>query len=261
MLYALSILYPFVWMFINSFKTNPEFYANIWNLPSQLQLINYSNAWSSNSLGRFFLNSLVITTGGTFLAVMFSAMAAYIVARFNFSGNRIIFFLAVSTYLIPTVGSLAALYKLMIQLHLFNTHIGLLVLYSGGLGFNFIILYGFFKTISWEYAEAAHIDGANDWSIFYRIMLPLARPGLAAVGLVTAINIWNDYFMPYIFLQDTRKYTLSVGLQNMVLKQQYAADWTTLFAALTLATIPVLIIYLIFQKQLISGLTAGGLKG
>lgn len=261
MVYAVSIIYPFVWMFINSFKTGPEFYQNIWSLPEQWRWNNYSKAWNDTGLGSYFLNSLYITGLGSALAVLSAATSSYVVAKYKFPGSNIIFFFAVSTFLIPSVGSLAALYKLMIDLSLFNTHIGLLVLYSAGLSMNFIILYGFFKGVSWEYAEAAYMDGANDWQIFFRIMLPMAKPGIAAVGLVTMINIWNDYFLPYIFLQDKKLFTISVGLYDLVLKQQYAADWTTLFAALTLSTIPILIVYFFLQDRLISGLTTGGLKG
>ncbi|MCQ6562018.1 carbohydrate ABC transporter permease [Paenibacillus mendelii] len=261
LIYAISIIYPFVWMFINSLKTGPEFYQNIWSLPQEWRWSNYGKAWSESGLGTYFINSLYLTGAGTALAVLFAAAPAYAVAKFKFFGSAVIFFLAVSTFFIPSVGSLAALYKLMIDLHLFNSHLGLLVLYSGGLGMNFIILYGFFKGISWEYAEAAYMDGANDWQVFFRIMLPLAKPGLTAVGLVTMIGIWNDYFMPYLFLQDSKLFTISVGLYDMVLKQQYAADWTTLFAALTLSTIPILIVYLWLQDRLISGFTTGGLKG
>jgi len=261
MLYAISIIFPFIWLTINSFKTNPEFYWNIWTFPEHMQWVNYTNAWQTNQLGQYFFNSIFVTSVGTISAVMFSAMAAYTVAKFSFRGRSLLFFFAVSTYLIPTAASLAALYRFMVDFQLINTHIGLLIIYSSGLGFNFIILYGFFRGISWEYAEAAYLDGAGDWSIFFRIMLPLAKPGLAAVGLVTVINIWNDYFLPYLFLRDQKLFTVSVGLQNMVLRQQYAADWTTLFAALILATLPILIVYLFLQKQLISGFTTGGLKG
>ncbi|MFD0715722.1 carbohydrate ABC transporter permease [Paenibacillus sp. GCM10027626] len=261
MVYALSIIYPFIWMFINSFKSGPEFYQNIWSLPQQWGWSNYSKAWNDTGLGTYFLNSVFITGVGTILAVLSAATSSYVVAKYKFPGGNLIFFFAVSTFLIPSVGTLAALYKLMINLSLFNSHIGLLVLYSAGLGMNFIILYGFFKGVSWEYAEAAHIDGANDWQIFFKIMLPMAKPGIAAVGLVTMINIWNDYFLPYIFLQDRKLFTVSVGLYDLVLKQQYAADWTTLFAALTMATIPILVVYFLLQDRLISGLTTGGLKG
>ncbi len=259
--YAATILYPFLWMAINAFKSNPEFYANVWSWPEKLLWSNYAKAWQESGLGTYFFNSLFITAGGTFLAVMFSAMSSYTVAKYKFTGRGAIFFFAVSSFLIPQIGSLAALYKLMIDLHLFNSHIGLLILYSGGLSMNFIILYGFYRGISWEYAEAAFIDGASHWQIFFRIMLPLSGPSIAAVSLVTMVSIWNDYFLPFMFLQDAKLYTISVGLYDMTVKQQYAANWTTLFAALTLSVIPILLVFILFQNKLVSGFTTGGLKG
>ncbi|GBF77519.1 hypothetical protein PA598K_06073 [Paenibacillus sp. 598K] len=248
-------------MILNSFKSGPEFYQDIWSLPETWRWSNYDKAWGESGLASYFLNSLIVTGLGAPLAVLSAATSAYAVAKYQFKGSMLIYFFAISTFLIPSVGSLAALYQLMIQLQLFDSLAGLILLYAAGLSFNFIILYGFFKGISWEYAEAAFMDGANDWHVFFRIMLPLAKPGLAAVGLVTFINIWNDYFIPYMFLQNPKLYTVSVGLQNLVLRQQYAADWTTLFAALVLATIPVLVVYMMLQDKLISGFTTGGLKG
>nr|WP_286672509.1 carbohydrate ABC transporter permease [Cohnella hashimotonis] len=188
-------------------------------------------------------------------------MAAYTVAKYKFTGKNVVYFFAISSFLIPQVGSLAALYKLMLDLHLYNSHIGLLILYSGGLSMNFIILHGFYRGVSWEYGEAAFIDGASHWQIFFRIMLPLSGPSIAAVSLVTMVSVWNDYFLPFMFLQDDRLYTISVGLYDMMLKQQYAADWTTLFAALTLSVLPILFVFILFQNKLVSGFTTGGLKG
>jgi ABC-type glycerol-3-phosphate transport system permease component len=261
-LFAASIIYPFLWMIMNSFKSNAEFFQSVWAFPKHLLWSNYTRAWNEAGLGTYFFNSLYLTAVGTFLTVLSSATSSYVVARFNFVGKNIVFFFAISSFLIPSIGSLAALYKFMINMHLYNSHLGLLVLYSGGLGFGFIILYGFFKTISWEYAEAAYIDGANDWQIFYKIMIPFAKPGISAIGLISSIGIWNDYFTPYIFLQDHELYTVSIGLYFLNLKQGYQADWVTLYAALTLATLPVFVVYMIFQDKLISGFTtSGGLKG
>ena len=163
--------------------------------------------------------------------------------------------------LIPSIGTIAALYKFMISTHLFNTHLGLVLLYSGGFGFNFILLYGFFKSVSWSYAEAGFVDGASDAQVFLRIMLPQARPGIIAVAIIQGINVWNDYFNPYMFLQDKSKMTLAVGIYNLVQEQSYAADWPKLFAAMIIATVPVLIVYAIFSNTIIENTVAGGLKG
>lgn len=260
-LLTVSLVFPFLWLILNSLKTNVEFYANIWSFPKVPQFKNYIKACTQMGLGKYFLNSIVVTVLGTCASVLSAAMPAYVVAKFKFRGRNFVYNLAVLGMVIPSICSFGSLYKLMIQTHLINSHLGLIVYYSGGLGMGFVILYSFFKSISWSYAEAAYIDGASDWHVFTRIMLPLAKPGLAALALVNGINIWNDYFAPSMFLHNEELYTVSVGLQKMVVKQSYSADWTTLFAALITAAVPILIIYAIFHEKIIDGFSTGGLKG
>ena len=260
-LLTISLVFPFLWLVLNSFKTNIEFYKDIWAFPEIPQIQNYVKAWTEVGLSKYFLNSVVVTLLGTGASVLSAAMPAYVVAKFKFRGRNFVYNLAVLGMVIPGICSFGSLYKLMIQTNLINSHLGLIIYYSGGLGMGFVILYGFFKSISWSYAEAAYIDGASDWYVFTKIMLPLARPGLAALALVNGINIWNDYFAPSMFLHNEELYTVSVGLQKMVVKQSYSADWTTLFAALIMAAIPILIIYVIFHEKIIDGFSTGGLKG
>ena len=250
-LLTISLVFPFLWLVLNSFKTNIEFYKDIWAFPEIPQIQNYVKAWTEVGLSKYFLNSVVVTLLGTGASVLSAAMPAYVVAKFKFRGRNFVYNLAVLGMVIPGICSFGSLYKLMIQTNLINSHLGLIIYYSGGLGMGFVILYGFFKSISWSYAEAAYIDGASDWYVFTKIMLPLARPGLAALALVNGINIWNDYFAPSMFLHNEELYTVSVGLQKMVVKQSYSADWTTLFAALIMAAIPILIIYVIFHEKII----------
>jgi raffinose/stachyose/melibiose transport system permease protein/N-acetylglucosamine transport system permease protein len=260
-LLTISLVFPFLWLVLNSFKTKVEFYKDIWAFPEVPQIQNYIKAWTEVGLSKYFLNSVVVTLLGTGASVLSAAMPAYVVAKFKFRGRNFVYNLAILGMVIPGICSFGSLYKLMIQTNLINSHLGLIIYYSGGLGMGFVILYGFFKSISWSYAEAAYIDGASDWYVFTKIMLPLARPGLAALALVNGINIWNDYFAPSMFLHNEELYTVSVGLQKMVVKQSYSADWTTLFAALIMAAIPILIIYVIFHEKIIDGFSTGGLKG
>ena len=260
-LLTISLVFPFLWLVLNSFKTNIEFYKDIWAFPEIPQIQNYVKAWTEVGLSKYFLNSVVVTLLGTGASVLSAAMPAYVVAKFKFRGRNFVYNLAVLGMVIPGICSFGSLYKLMIQTNLINSHLGLIIYYSGGLGMGFVILYGFFKSISLSYAEAAYIDGASDWYVFTKIMLPLARPGLAALALVNGINIWNDYFAPSMFLHNEELYTVSVGLQKMVVKQSYSADWTTLFAALIMAAITILIIYVIFHEKIIVGFSTGGLKG
>lgn len=262
-LYSITLIFPFLWTLYNSLKDNREFFTEggVWSFPKQWLFINYVNVWKEYDLVTYFFNSIKITVFGTAIGIFNSATAAYVVAKYKFKGRNLIYATVITTMLIPGIGSLAAMYKFMNQTGLFNTHIGIILLYSGGLGISFLILYGFFLGIPWSYAEAAFVDGATDWQVFHKIMLPLAKPALGAVSIIQGINVWNDYFTPYMYLQDKEKFTLGVGLRQIVLEQSYAADWPKMFAAMIVATIPILIIYAIFQNTLIENTVAGGLKG
>jgi len=260
MAYAISLIYPFVWMLINSLKSNQEFFQNIWSLPKVWHWKNYYAAWTSANIGKYFFNSLWMTLIGTFTSVMCAAMPAYVVAKYKFRGSNLIYGLAVIGFLIPTVGTFGPWYLLMQNLGLFNP-LGVMLGYAGGIGFNMMILYSFFKGISWEYAEAAFMDGAGHFRVFVSVMLPLARGGIVAVCIFAVIGIWNDYFQPFILLQDSSQYTIAVGLANLVEIQKYSANYTVLFAAMWIAVLPILLAYLLLQEKLISGFAMGGIKG
>jgi ABC-type glycerol-3-phosphate transport system permease component len=259
MLYAISLILPYLWLVNNSFKTVAEFYKDIWKLPEALHLTNYIKALKETNMFSYFFNSIVITAIGTFLGVMFSGMTAYILAQYKFKGHKIVFGMAVAGFLIPSVGTLAPMYVFMKNMHLFNTG-GLLVLYAGGLGTNMLIYYSFFKKMSWSYAEAAFIDGAGHFTVYWKIMLPMARGATIAVSIITAIAHWNDYFMPSILLTSPTQKTVAVGLRALYVQQQYAATWTVLFAAVIVASLPTIILYIAFNDKISKGFQMGGLK-
>lgn len=262
-LYAVSLVFPFLWTLYNSFKTNREFFADggVWSLPQQWLASNYVKVWNEYNMVTYFWNSIKLTVIGTAISVLSAAMASYIVAKYDFKLKRVIYITAISVMLIPAIGSISALYKFMNETGLYNTHFGIILLYSSGLGLNFIVLYGFFLGVSWSYAEAAFVDGASDWQVFTKVMIPQAMPALGAVSIITGIGLWNDYFTPWMFLADKDKFTLALGLRQIVLEQAYAADWPKMFAAMIVATVPILIVYGLFQKTLIENTVAGGLKG
>ncbi len=260
MAFAISLIYPFVWMFINSLKSNQQFFQDIWSLPTEWHWNNYLSAWSSANIGKYFFNSVWMTAVGTFTSVMCASMPAYIAAKYKFRGSSLIYALAIIGFLIPTIGTFGPWYLLMQDLGLFNP-LGVMLGYTSGIGFNMIILYSFFKGISWEYAEAAFMDGAGHFRVFISIMLPLARGGVVTVCIFAVIGIWNDYFQPFILLQDSSQYTIAVGLANLVEVQKYSANYTVLFAAMWIAVLPILVAYLFLQEKLISGFAMGGIKG
>ncbi|MCQ6557613.1 carbohydrate ABC transporter permease [Paenibacillus mendelii] len=258
--YAITLIYPFVWMLINSLKSNKEFFQDIWSLPEQWAWKNYADAWESARIGRFFFNSIWMTAVGTFTSVMSAAMPAYVLAKYKFKGSNAVYGLAIVGFLIPSIGTFGPWYMLMQQLSLFNPA-GVLIGYTGGIGFYMLVLYSFFKGISWEYAEAAFMDGAGHFRVFFSIMLPLVRGGLVAVATFALIGIWNDYFQPLILLQSEHQYTIAVGLSYLVEAQKYSADYTVLFAAMWIAVLPILLVYMVMQEKLINGFTMGGIKG
>ena len=263
--YALSLLFPFVWMIYNSFKTNSEFFANVWALPVDISngLINFKYALSmeisDSTILEMTIRSVFLTIIGTFVGLASTSTVAYAVAKYKFPGRNLIYAVAISIMLIPTIGSTSATYKLINDLGLYDEYLALILLYSGGFGFQFLLLHGVFKSISWQYAEAAMIDGASDLKVFTKVMLPMATGTLVPLAILNAIGIWNDYFTPYLYLKG--KPTLAVGLQSMVNQMEYNANWPALFSLMLISMVPIIIIFTVFQKQIMANVTAGGLKG
>lgn len=257
--YSVSLVFPFLWALFNSFKANFEFFQNVWALPDKWLFGNYGNVFKEFNMGSMFIVSIITTAGGVIVSITAACLPAYVVSRYRFRGGKVIYTIAITVMLIPTTGSLAALYKLMNTTRLYNSFPGLFLLYAGGFGFNFLLLYGFFKNIPWSYAEAAMVDGAGHFKTFYRIMLPQARNALIAIGIIAAINMWNDFFTPFMFLP--KHPTLATGMQRIVSDMTYASDWPKLFAAMVICTLPTIITFAIFQKTIIENTVAGGLKG
>ena len=264
-IYALTLVFPFVWMLYNSFKTNQEFFKDVWAFPT-----NFGNGWknlktavtmkiSDSSIFTMTLRSVFLTLAGTLLSLISASTISYVVAKYKFKGRNLIYLIAITIMIVPTIGSTSATYKLINNLGLYDSYLALLLLYSGGFGFQFLLLYGVFKSISWSYAEAAMVDGASDFKIFTTVMVPMAMPTLVPLAIMDIIALWNDYFTPYMYLKG--KPTLAVGLQSMVSQMEYKANWPALFMLMLISMLPIIIIFIIFQKQIMANVTAGGLKG
>jgi len=262
-LWGISVLYPLLWTLLDSLKNNEQFFFNApWALP-EMPLIwsNFSYVWSKYHFDTYFVNSLIITTGSTVLALLLSATTAYVLARYKFRGSNALFLLYISSMMVPFVLALIPLFFLMNSLGLINTKLGLIFVYTSSLlAFGIFVLVGFFKSLPKELEEAAIVDGASYYGTFFRVMLPLAQPGLITVGIVNILNIWNEYIVGTILINDPTQYTLPVEIGVMQAEMQYRTEWGPLFAALLITIIPVLIIYIIFQRQIASGITAGAVK-
>jgi len=292
--YLLAVVLPMTWVIMTSFKPTREIYANPVGLPRVLfeptpervaqMKENYVKAWVKSQFSAFFFNSLKVT-GITLAAVLtFSATAAYVLARFNFPGNRLIFFYFLSGLMIPVqlvliplffeIGDisewmtqlLSPLARLMgaqtLVVNLHDTHTGLILIYIAlSLPFTIFILTGFFRTIPDQLREAALIDGSSEIRAFWNVMLPLAKPGLVTVSIFNFIGIWNEYLYALVFINTDSFKTLPLGLASVSITAQYRSDFGLMFAGLVIVMIPTLIVYATLQERLTKGITVGALKG
>ncbi len=261
-LFALLVLafYPVIWMVFTSLRTNPELYSNPWGLPSSLNLENYVKVWNTSPIPTYFLNSLIVSTISTLLVLLLASMAAYGFSRLKFPGSNVLFYAFLAFYFIPPHIALIPLFFVLKALHLQNTYFVLIGPYVAfALPFSMLLIRGFMITIPSELVDAALIDGCSKFGIFYRIMLPLSRPILAVVAVFQFVSFWNEYLFALAFIHKRVLKTLPVGLMDFV--GEFHTDWAAMAAGLTIATIPIIVVYVIFQRQIMQGMTAGALKG
>ncbi|MBP1976647.1 carbohydrate ABC transporter permease [Cohnella thailandensis] len=257
-LYSVTTIFPFLWVFLSSFKTNSEIYSSPFALPKTWQFENYSKAWTSGNIGTNFFNSFYITIVSVALILLFGAMASYILARvypslalYTFFGLGIM--IPGQTILIPT-------FSILKELHLVNNHTGLILMYVvSSLSLTIFVLVSFMKTLPKELEEAAIVDGAGRYRTFFSIILPLSTPGLATVGILAVLSVWNEYLFAYVLISDPVLKTLTQGIYGM--KGEYMTDYGPMTAGLAITMIPVVILYIIFQNKVVAGMTAGAVKG
>jgi N-acetylglucosamine transport system permease protein len=252
---------PLLWAVMSSFKTDSALFSHPW-LPSlDIQLSNFSKAWSRAHLGRYFLNTIIVVGFGVTLTILFSSMAAYVISRFEFRGKRVVYYLFTAGLAFPVFLALVPLYGIMQSLGLLNSYVGLIIVYVAySLPFSVFFLTAFFETLPRSIAEAALIDGASHFGVFFRVMVPMARPGLISVGTFNFVGQWNQFLLPLVLITDPNKFLLSQGIANLAVSQNYNSSYTVLFAALVLTMIPLVIVYVLFQRWVQEGMTAGALK-
>ena len=261
-IWALMVIFPFLWMVMTAFKTDAEILFSPWNLPAALQWDNFARAWNEARIGQYAFNSLIVVAGATTLTLLTSAMASYVLSRFEFPGKNIVLYLFIAGLMFPVFLALVPLFFVVQRLNLLGTLHGLILVYTAySLPFTIFFLTGFFRSLPSEVAEAAIVDGASHYRVFFNIMLPLAQPGLIAVGIFNILGQWNQFILPLVLNPNQDNYVLSQGLAFLAIQQGYQNDYSALFAALTITMVPTLIIYVIFQRRLEAGLTTGALKG
>jgi N-acetylglucosamine transport system permease protein len=261
-LWALSILVPLLWIVLESLKTNREFFGNVWSLPDKLMFSNYTRAWESYHLGSTALNTLYFVGVSLVLGTFLTTLNAYALTRLEFKGRKWIWATIMLSLFLPGINALVPQYVLMRDLGLTNSLTGLIILDSLGESVFFLMLLGgFMSSLPKELEESAFIDGASLFQVFIRIIVPLSTPGIVTVAIFKFLGLYNAFLGPFIYLSDQSKYTIGVAMYHANQLMQYKADWVTLFAGVTIAMVPTIILYIIFQKQISEGATLGGLKG
>ncbi|WP_328667447.1 carbohydrate ABC transporter permease [Streptomyces sp. NBC_00322] len=260
-IWAIMVVLPLVWAVMTSFKTDKAIFTSPWSLPDSLHFENWSRAWSQAHMSDYFLNTVLVVGGSLVGTLLFGSMAAYVLARFDFPGNRFIYFLFIGGMSFPIMLALVPLFFVLNNIALLNTLHGLILVYIAySLPFTVFFLTAFFRTLPTSVAEAALIDGASHTRTFFQVMLPMAKPGLISVAIFNFLGQWNQYMLPTVLNTDPDKKVLSQGLVELAVSQGYKGDWSGLFAGLVMAMLPVLAAYIVFQRQVVAGLTAGALK-
>ena len=261
LLVTVVTLYPLLWNVYSSFKTNEEFLGDAFALPSALQWDNYLRALEKTNIASNFKNSIYVVVVTLLVLVLCVVPCTYCLARHRFWGRGLMRNLYMSMIFVPASCIMIPLFLQMNDLGLLNKLTPLAVLYAVQQApFSIFLLSGFMAGIPHDYEEAAMIDGCGYWTILLRIIVPMAKPGIATVVMLAAMNTWNEYAVALVMVTDPEKQTLPVGVANLYETQRYATDWGALFAALVMVLIPTAIVYIIGQKRLIQGVNVGGIK-
>jgi ABC-type glycerol-3-phosphate transport system permease component len=258
-LVALTILFPIFWMIYSSLKSSSDIFAAVFALPSQLFGGNYQTVFTSGGMGIYFKNSLIVTISSVAGLLLFTSLSAYAFATFNFRGKTALYLFMLVGLMVPAQSLIISGFKWMSILKLLSKYWALIFTYFGWGSFGILVLRDFFQGVPREIKDAARIDGAGHWNMFARIMVPLARPSMATIAIFYFMWIWNDFIYPLVYMQTQTMYTIPLGV--LFFNARYTVDWGLQMAALTVATVPPLLIYLFFQRQFVRGILAGALKG
>jgi N-acetylglucosamine transport system permease protein len=257
-IWCLLVVVPLLWVILSSFKTSSEIFASPFSLPANWSFTNYRNAWTTAGIGSFFFNSVIVVFGALFLTMLFGAMSAYVLARFQFPGSRLLYYLMLAGLTFPIFLAIVPLFFVLRGIGLLNTLPGLILTYAAfAFPFTVFFLHAFFRSLSRSISEAAAMDGAGEWRIFFQIMLPMARPGLATVAILNFVGLWNQFLLPVALNTNPQNYVLTQGMASFASQAGYSVDFGALFAAVVITVVPVLIVYMIFQRQLQGSVSQG----
>ncbi|MHC5058116.1 MAG: carbohydrate ABC transporter permease [Planctomycetota bacterium] len=251
--------YPVFWMVTTGLK-GPADAMNWWGLPRSIRVANFAEVWGTGEFLRYFANSVAVTAGAVALTLGLAAPAGYAVARLRFRGRAAVFAMFVAGMMVPVHVTLIPLLKFLESLGLYDTRTGLVMVYAAfSLPVAIVLFASFFREVPRELEEAAALDGCGAWGQFLHVALPVARPAVLGVAMLTLVNVWNDFVFALVLLQDPDKATLPLGVRN--LQGEFGGNVPLMAAALTVAVLPPLLVYALAQRHLVKGLTAGAVKG
>jgi len=257
--YVVLILYPLFNMVISSLKTNREILTHPFSLPMKASFSGYRTVWVDKGFNLYFLNSLLVTAVSMSFVLLFGSMGAYGVSRYRYKASTLVYMLFLSGIMLPLKAAIIPLFLIVKRLGLIDSRFSVVFIFMAmGLPSTVFILSGFMKGIPMEMEYAARIDGCSDLGIYRRVVMPVTAPAIALVTIYNAVPIWNDFFFPLVFLQSNIKKTLPVGLSTFF--GQHATNWSLLFTGLSIAILPMLILYLFMSQYFIKGMTAGAVK-
>lgn len=261
--WALSAIFAFLWVVNTSLKSDSEILVNLWGLPKNgIQWVNYLQTWKVFHLGIYMRNSLFIGIMSTTLTLMVGVPASYVIARYQFRLKQFLYFLFVGGLAVPRALLVIPIFMLMRQLDLVDKTSGIILIYSVmALPFTVLFLVPFFSSLPSELEDAAAVDGANEFQAMTRIMLPLAMPGIITICILNFIDTWNEFLLAYVLLFDREKQTVSIGLYNLYASMRWSQNWVGMFSGVVMIVLPVLLIYVIFSRRIVSGITMGAVKG
>jgi N-acetylglucosamine transport system permease protein len=260
-LWSVIVVGPMLWTLMTSFKTTRQILTSPFTLPTGLNVDNYVNAWTKAGIGNYFLNTVVVVGTALVIVMILGSMCAYVLARFEFPGSKAIYYLMLAGLTFPIFLAIVPLFFTLRNLGLLNTLPGLSLTYVAfALPFTVFFLFAFFKTLPYEISEAASLDGAGEWATFFLVMLPMARNGFASVAIFNFLGLWNQFLIPVAINTNVDNYVLSQGMAAFASQAGYAVDFGALFAAVVITVTPVLIVYIIFQRQLQGSVSQGTMK-
>jgi N-acetylglucosamine transport system permease protein len=269
LVWTVMVVYPLLWIVMSSLKDDKQIIRQPLSLiPHGLHWDNFARAWGKGHIGAFFLNTVLVLAGSVTLTMLLGSMAAYVLARYEFRGNRLIYYMFLSGLTLPIYLAAVPLFKgvyntgAVLPLLGPNKYVMLILVYvAWSLSFTVFFMHSFFRTLPTSIAEAAFVDGASHTKTFFRVMLPMAKPGLISIGIFNVLGQWNQWYLPTLLMQsvagEPKHQVIAQGLIELSVNQGYKSDWSGLFAGVTMAMLPVLVVYIVFQRQVQAGLTAG----